>query len=117
MKKPKRPKLARYLDGVVLTPALERVLRAVMDMAAAVESYPLRARCFRRERRCVGCEEADGVVCYDVLGWVCESCDEVIEIVYEVEIERTREATAKIAVFLEELGCTTTTTGSSPATT
>jgi hypothetical protein len=99
----KRPKLARYLDGVILTPALERLLKAVMGMAASVEDYALRARCFRRERRCVGCEEADGVVCYDVLGWVCESCDEVIDIVYEVEIERTREATEKVRAFIGDL--------------
>lgn len=50
----------------------------------------------RDDRRCAGCQETDGVRCYPVLGWVCESCDEVLEIVYEVEIERVRDAIAQV---------------------
>lgn len=50
---------------------------------------------------CVGCQEADSVVRVDGLGGVCESCAEVVDVVFEVETERVLEATAEVRALLE----------------
>lgn len=57
-------------------------------------------------KRCVGCEEPvqkDEATKVEGLGLVCPYCMEVIDIVWEVEIERTREACATIEQFIEDL--------------
>lgn len=86
-----------------MTGSLKRLLRYV-DTAVAGMLYASNRTMLARGRVCVGCREGAGVRCYDALGWVCESCEEVIEIVYEIEIERTREACVKLGGFIEDLG-------------
>ncbi len=49
-----------------------------------------------RAGRCVGCQEAPGTQRVPDLGAVCESCAEVLDVVFEVEIERVEEATKKV---------------------
>lgn len=60
-----------------------------------------------RERlRCVGCEEKvppERVVRVKGLGNVCMTCHEVIDLVWENEIERVRDATLCIERFLREM--------------
>lgn len=57
----------------------------------------------REGRRCVGCEEALGERLEPVLGWVCLHCDEVLDLVYDIEIERVEEARRKIEIFTNEI--------------
>jgi hypothetical protein len=54
---------------------------------------------------CVGCEEPLGPDAIRVaeLGRVCPLCHEVIDIVFEVEIEKVRRATAIVRAFVERL--------------
>jgi len=59
---------------------------------------------FRHGRRCVGCEEADGARLEPVLGWVCVYCDEVLDLVFEKEIEQVQEARRKVDEFLFRIG-------------
>ena len=57
-------------------------------------------------KRCVGCAEPlpkNEATKVEGLGLVCAYCMEVIDIVWEVEIERTREACKKIEQFIEDL--------------
>lgn len=51
---------------------------------------------------CVGCQEARGTSRVRDLGPVCDSCAEVVDIVFEVELERLREANRKLRAFLDE---------------
>lgn len=53
--------------------------------------------------RCCGCQEADAVVLVPELGVVCESCAEVLDIVFETEIERVKEATRTVLAVIESL--------------
>jgi hypothetical protein len=90
------PKLYRFC-----TEGLRRLLRVVGEHANGLDHIH-RAR-YRRERRCVGCEEADGARFEPVLGWVCVHCDEVLDLVYEKEIEEVREARCKVQEFLTSM--------------
>lgn len=56
-----------------------------------------------KRKRCVGCGEREPGQVVRGLGFVCELCQEVVEIVWEVEIERTREATRKVLAFVAGL--------------
>lgn len=51
-------------------------------------------------RPCCGCQEQRGTINVEHLGWVCEWCFEVVDIVFEVEIERVNEARRAIEKFL-----------------
>lgn len=58
----------------------------------------------KKPQRCVGCEErCDLTTKVDGLGYVCELCMEVIDIVWEVELARIREARQKVEAFVEDL--------------
>lgn len=54
---------------------------------------------------CVGCDEplAGDAIRVPDLGRVCPLCHEVIDIVFEVEIEKVRHATAVALAFVERL--------------
>lgn len=56
---------------------------------------------------CMGCREARAVVKVHGLGYVCESCNEVIDLVFEVEIERVRTACATLRNILDTWGVDT----------
>lgn len=98
--KPKPHEKAR-LKAINAQRTVERFARAVAEQASGMDR--LDRETLRLGRWCVGCREADGVRCYPVLGWVCSSCEEVLEIVYETEIERTREALSHVESFLGTL--------------
>jgi hypothetical protein len=49
---------------------------------------------------CVGCEEAPGTHVVKGLGRVCDSCVEVVDIVFDVEIERVEAACAQVEAFI-----------------
>jgi hypothetical protein len=55
--------------------------------------------------RCVGCDEPLGVGAIRVptLGRVCSFCHEVLDIVFDVEIEKVRRATAIARAFIKKL--------------
>lgn len=77
---------------------LRRLLRVVGEQANCLDR--LDRATMRRGRRCVGCQENDGHRLEPVLGWVCTYCDEVIELVYEKEIEEVEQARMKLQRFL-----------------
>ena len=57
-----------------------------------------------RRKVCVGCQESrDSVRKVEGLGYVCDLCYEVLDLVWEIEIERVREARSKIQKFLDDL--------------
>jgi len=101
-KRAANPKPYRFV-----TEGLRRLLRIIGEQADGLER--LDRATMRRDRRCVGCEEADGVRfeaqegCSEPLGWVCAACDEVIELVYEKEIEEVEQARAKLQEFLDAM--------------
>jgi hypothetical protein len=53
-----------------------------------------------KRRRCVGCHEAAASIRVPELGHVCASCNEVLDIVIDTEIERVREACATVGAVL-----------------
>jgi hypothetical protein len=83
------------------TDGLRRLLRVVGEHANGLD-HVYRAR-YHRERLCVGCEESDGDIFVPVLGWVCTMCHEVVDLVWEREIEDTKEACRKVELFIREL--------------
>lgn len=85
----------------LITHGLRRLLRVVGEQASGLER--LSRSQLRRERRCVGCQENEGHRLEPVLGWICTYCDEVIDIVYEKEIEEVEQARAKVQEFLDAM--------------
>lgn len=61
----------------------------------------------KKRRRCVGCEERitppESAIRVAGLGDVCPLCHEVIDLVWETEIERVREATRTLEAFIADL--------------
>jgi hypothetical protein len=81
---------------------LRRLVRLVGAQAAGLER--LDRTTLRRGRVCVGCTECDGVRLEPGLGWVCPLCDEVLDLVYEIEIANVVEARKAVQAFLRSAG-------------
>lgn len=57
----------------------------------------------KRSSVCCGCQEAPGTIKVDGLGMVCESCHEVLPVVFEVEIARVRAACRVLDAVITDL--------------
>lgn len=57
----------------------------------------------RKPGVCVGCLEEIGTHPVAGLGRLCDSCIEITDIVFEVELERVREARAQVRKFIAEI--------------